>query len=58
MKKINEAIKMISYGVSSMSLYRKRNYYKHISSINPEERWRELGSRLRCATDKVVKKYQ
>ena len=58
MKKINEAIKMISHGIDSISLYRKRDYYKHISSTNPEERWQNLGSRLRRAADKMVKNYQ
>ena len=53
-EKVRNIIKMISSGASSMSLYRKRNYYRHASSINAEHRWRELGGRLRGAAEKVV----
>lgn len=56
MKKINEAIRIISHGVGSISLYRKRDYYKHISSTSPEERWPDLGFRLRCAADMLSKR--
>jgi hypothetical protein len=57
-EKVKKMIKMISSGASSMSLYQKRNYYRHASSIDAEQRWRELGGRLRNAAEKVVNNHQ
>lgn len=52
--RVKKIVRMISDGASSMSLYRKRDYYRHIASIDAEQRWRELGARLRKSADKVV----
>ncbi len=54
-EKIGKIVKMINHGASSMSLYRKRNYYGYIASIDAEQRWQELGVRLKISTDKVTK---
>lgn len=56
-EKVKKIVKMISLGASSMSLYNKRDYYRHIASINAEQRWRELGDRLRRSADKVVNEH-
>ncbi len=56
-EKIGKIVKMINHGASSMSLYRKRNYYGYIASIDAEQRWRELGTRLRNSANKVVNDY-
>lgn len=57
-EKLRKIAKLINSGTSSISLYRKRDYYRHIASINAEARWYELGTRLRASADKVVRNYQ
>lgn len=56
--KVKKLAEMINFGASSMSLYRKRDYYRHVTSINAEQRWQELGMRLRESTNKVVNGHQ
>lgn len=53
-ERVKKIVNMLSTGASSMSLYRKRDYYRHIASIDVEQRWRELGARLRNSANKVV----
>lgn len=57
-EKVKKIVDMINAGASSMSLYRKRDYYRHITSISAEQRWQELGSRLRDSANKVVNSHQ
>lgn len=60
-KKIALLTDKIFRGVASLSIAKKRDYYRHInpdivSSTN--ERWQMLGTRLRKSADKVMKQYQ
>ena len=57
-EKLRKIFKLINSGTGSISIHRKRNYYRHIASINAEARWYDLGVRLRASADKVVKNYQ
>ncbi|MCI7266951.1 MAG: hypothetical protein MR545_06990 [Veillonellaceae bacterium] len=57
-EKLRKIAKLINSGTSSLSIHRKRDYYRHIASINAEARWYELGARLRASADKVVRNYQ
>lgn len=57
-EKLRKMAKLINSGTSSISIHRKRDYYRHIASINAEARWYDLGARLRASADKVVRNYQ
>ena len=57
-EKLRKIAKLINSGTSSLSIHRKRDYYRHIASINAEARWYDLGARLRDSADKVVRNYQ
>lgn len=57
-EKLRKIAKLINSGTSSISIHRKRDYYRHIASINAEARWYDLGARLRASTDKVVRNYR
>lgn len=57
-ERVKKIVDMINLGASSMSLYRKRDYYRHVTSINAEQRWQELGARLRESANKVVNGHQ
>ncbi|MDY4485849.1 MAG: hypothetical protein SPE14_07085 [Anaerovibrio sp.] len=57
-EKLRKIAKLINSGTSSLSIHRKRDYYRHIASINAEARWYDLGARLRASADKVVRNYQ
>ena len=52
-EKLRKIAKLINSGTSSLSIHRKRDYYRHIASINAEARWYDLGARLRDSADKV-----
>lgn len=59
-KKIALLTDKIFRGVASLSINKKRNYYRHIHSdvaSSTNERWQMLGARLRRSADKVVKHY-
>lgn len=57
-ERLRKIAKLINSGTSSISIHRKRDYYRHIASINAEARWYDLGMRLRASADKVVRNYQ
>ncbi len=57
-EKLRKIANLINSGTSSISIHRKRDYYRHIASINAEARWYDLGARLRASADKVVRNYQ
>ena len=57
-ERLRKFVKLINSGTSSISIHRKRDYYRHIASINAEARWYDLGARLRASADKVVRNYQ
>lgn len=57
-EKLRKIAKLINSGTSSISIHRKRDYYRHIASINAEARWYDLGARLRASADKVVRNYR
>lgn len=52
-ERLRKFVKLINSGTSSISIYRKRDYYRHIASINAEASWYDLGARLRDSADKV-----
>ena len=57
-EKLRKSAKLINSGTNSISIRRKRDYYRHIASINAEARWYDLGLRLRVSADKVVRNHQ
>lgn len=60
-KKVALLTEKIFHGVASLSITKKRDYYRHIHSdvaSSTNERWQMLGARLRKSADKVVKQYQ
>ena len=57
-ERLRKFVKLINSGTNSISIRRKRDYYRHIASINAEARWYDLGMRLRASADKVVRNHQ
>ncbi len=57
-EKLRKIAKLINSGTNSISIRRKRDYYRHIAAINAEARWYDLGLRLRASADKVVRNHQ
>lgn len=59
-KKVELLTEKIFHGVASLSINKKRDYYRHVHSdvaLSTNERWQMLGARLRKSADKVVKHY-
>lgn len=57
MGKLLKSLNVFCYGMSSISLCAKRNYYRRIPKTSlptTYERWEEIGNRLKNATRKVV----
>lgn len=57
-EKLRKIAKMIISSTNSISIYNKRNYYRHADDINSDLRWLNLGARLRTSMNKVVHNYQ
>ena len=59
MENISKVIVMIFNGVDNLNFYSKRNYHREIPKItipSPEERWQNVGNRLKNAMFKVVRR--
>ena len=54
---VEKIVDMLGKGVSSLSLTERHDYSKHVPespAFEARKRWYALGSRFRCAADKVV----